>query len=79
LKRYNGRLVGPHLHGARRDPAGTRSFVSVVAEDCIIADALTKVVLARGMDADALLRARGATAYYHNTRSGWRVIGRESE
>jgi thiamine biosynthesis lipoprotein len=79
LKRYNGRLVGPHLHGARRDPAGTRSFVSVVAEDCIIADALTKVVLARGLDAETLLIARGATAYLHNTRSGWRVIGRESE
>ena len=79
LKRYNGRLVGPHLHGARRDPAGTRSFVSVVAEDCIIADALTKVVLARGLDAGPLLHARGATAYLHSTRSGWRVIGRESE
>jgi len=79
LKRYNGRLVGPHLHGARRDPAGTRSFVSVAAQDCIIADALTKVVLARGLEAEPLLRAYGATAYLHNTRSGWRVIGRESE
>lgn len=79
LKRHNGRLVGPHLHGARRAPAGTRSFVSVVAEDCIIADALTKVVLARGLEAGPLLRAYGATAYLHTARGGWRVMGRECE
>lgn len=79
LKRHDGRLVGPHLHGARRAPVGTRSFVSVVAEDCIIADALTKVALARGLKAGPLLRRYGATAYLHNARHGWRVIGRASE
>ncbi|MBY0510906.1 MAG: FAD:protein FMN transferase, partial [Rhodospirillaceae bacterium] len=78
LKRHDGRLVGPHLHGARRTPVGTRSFVSVVAEDCIIADALTKVALARGREAAPLLRTFGATGYLHNARHGWRVIGRES-
>jgi thiamine biosynthesis lipoprotein len=79
LKNHDGRLVGPHLHGARRAPVGTRSFVSVVAEDCIIADALTKVALARGREAEPLLRSYGATAYLHSARHGWRVIGRQSE
>jgi thiamine biosynthesis lipoprotein len=79
LKDHNGQSVGPHLHGARRIPVGTRSFVSVVAEDCIIADALTKVVLAQEAEAEPLLQAYGATAYLHNALQDWRVIGRQSE
>lgn len=79
LKRHDGRLVGPHLHGTQRGTVGTRSFVSVAAQECVMADALTKVVLARGADAEPLLRAYGATAYLHTARHGWRTIGRESQ
>ena len=75
LKSHEGREVGPHVHGLRMEAIGTSSFVSVVAEHCIAADALTKVVLASGADSEPLLRARGATAYVHDAGGGWRTIG----
>lgn len=50
-------IVDPHL-GPR--PAKARS-VTVIAERCAIADALTKVVSLRGPDAQALLTRLGAT------------------
>jgi len=77
-RRYRKRAVGPHVHGVDRRSVGTRSFVSVVAEQCMVADALTKVVLVQGAKANPLLCARGATAYIHTTRGGWRRIGRGS-
>ena len=52
-RRVQGHLVGPHLDGVRRRTVGTRSFVSVVAEQCTVADALTKVVLAKGQGGGA--------------------------
>lgn len=70
-----GRRAGPHLDWARRRPVGTRSFVSVAAPTCIVADALTKIVLARGDRAAGLLRRFGATAYLHTPRMGWRILG----
>jgi len=75
LKRHEGREVGPHLHGLQKCAVGTHSFVSVVAEDCIAADALTKVVLVGGAEFEHLLRARGAIAYLHDADGGWRTIG----
>ena len=78
LRQIGSRRVGPHLHGVRKRAVGTRSFVSVVAEACVVADALTKVVLARGAEAGPLLRTFGATAYLHSARGGWRVVGGES-
>ena len=45
------RAPGPHVHCTRRCAVGARSFVTVLAEDCIIADGLTKVVLAKGSKA----------------------------
>jgi thiamine biosynthesis lipoprotein len=75
LKPFQGIQVGPHLHGAQRTPVGIDSFVSVVAERCITADALTKVVLACGAEAGPLLWARQAAAYLHSADGGWRVIG----
>jgi len=64
-----------HLHGVRRTAVGERSFVSVLAEDCLSADALTKIVLALGPQADAFLWRCGATALLHNARDGWRTLG----
>ena len=78
-KRYGDRDVGPHVHGLKREAMGVDSFVSVVAEECIMADALTKVVLARGPDADTLLRELGAAAYLQTAGGDWQVMGRGTE
>jgi len=74
-QRLRGRLVGPHLDGRSGRGVGAHSFVSVVAEQCLVADALTKVVLARGMHAKTVLTAFGATAYLYSRRVGWRRVG----
>jgi len=74
-KRYRQNRVGPHVHGVSRKTIGTRSFVSVVAEDCVVADALTKVVLALGSKAKRILKSYNAIAYYHTARDGWRTLG----
>lgn len=78
LRHYESREVGPHLHGVQRLTVGTQTFVSVVAEECVWADALTKVVLARGAEAEPVLRAYGATAYLQSVSGGWQVIGGET-
>jgi len=65
--------VGPHVEGGTHRGVGTRSFVSVVAQDCMTADALTKIVLALGSDADSVLKAFNATAYFHD--GNWRTLG----
>jgi FAD:protein FMN transferase len=65
--------VGPHVNGETHRGIGTHSFVSVVAQDCMIADALTKVVLALGPGADAILKAHNATAYFLDGR--WQTFG----
>ncbi len=49
-------------------------FVTVCAPTCIDADALTKIVLALGHGAMALLRARSAMAHVYEA-DGWRTIG----
>lgn len=49
---------------------------SVVAPRCILADALTKVVLARGDAAHATLAAFGAQAWVHRAACGWRQLDR---
>jgi thiamine biosynthesis lipoprotein len=54
-----------------RRPVRPRTFAAVVAPLCIHADALTKVVLARGLTAGALLRRFGATALLHHPHTGW--------
>ncbi len=74
-RRRAGETTGPHLDGVRRRAVGARSFVTVLTEDCMTADALTKVVLAKGPKADSILRRQGAAAYLHSARSGWRKLG----
>jgi len=74
-REISGKAVGPHLDGTTRGSVGTRSFVSVVAEDCMIADALTKIVLAQGAAASDLLKRHDATAYFHDGIAGWQTFG----
>ncbi len=72
-KPLDGRNVGPHLDGRGRTSVGVESFVSVVAESCMNADGLTKVVLTLGEGATACLQAYGATAYFYD--GAWKTIG----
>jgi hypothetical protein len=47
----------------------------VMAEQCVIADALTKVVLGTRSRGAAILRQYGATAHVYTARSGWHTVG----
>ena len=64
-----------HLHGASKLAIDAGSTVSVAAPTCIVADALTKVVLAGGECAHAALRAFDAHAWRHDSRRGWQSLG----
>lgn len=67
---FHGSFVGPHV-GRGGISVGTQRFVSVAAHDCVTADALTKVVLAAGMDAEPILGRFDATAYFYDAGAGW--------
>ena len=67
---FNGSFVGPHV-GRGGISVGTQRFVSVAANDCLTADALTKVVLAAGIDAKPILGHFGAIAYFYEPGAGW--------
>jgi len=71
---HRGRLVSPHVHGEWRSPASTDRFVCVVAERCVVADALTKVVIAEGRRSWKLLRQFGASAHLHEPLRGWQRL-----
>lgn len=75
LRGYRDALVGPHVHGRNRASVGTDTFVSVAAADCLTADALTKVVLAAGPEAEAILCHFGAIAYFYEPGQGWTTLG----
>jgi FAD:protein FMN transferase len=63
-----------HVHGRTRAAVNACACVGVVAATCMIADALTKVVLAAGVPASAgVLAGFGAQACAHAAASGWRV------
>ncbi len=68
---------GPHVHGVSRAPARSDTTVSVVAESCVVADALTKVVLAGDAAVTAeVLAAFGAEASVHEPAIGWTRLAR---
>jgi thiamine biosynthesis lipoprotein len=75
----DGGIVGPHVDGVSGGSTGTNRFVSVAAADCVVADALTKVVMAAGAGAEAVLRRFGAAAYMFeaegNGRGSWTMMG----
>ena len=74
-RRYvSGRQVGPHVDGALRCPARTDRFVSVVSQQCMLADALTKVVMVKGMETYGLLQQLDATAYMYDSQAGWQLV-----
>jgi len=69
------RFPGLHVHGAHRRRIGLRTFACVVAERCIVADALTKVVLGTRAHGVTILHRYRATAHLYTARSGWQTLG----
>jgi thiamine biosynthesis lipoprotein len=63
-----------HIAPERSFGAQPRRFVSVLADRCIDADGLTKVVMALGDNARPVLAAWNAKAIVHETAAGWREI-----
>jgi thiamine biosynthesis lipoprotein len=73
-----GDWVSCHVSGRTRRAIDARTTVSVLAGRCVIADALTKVVLADEAQAIPLLRRFRAVAHVHHPThpgSGWRTAG----
>ena len=64
-----------HLHGVNRRAIIGGITVSVVALDCMLADALTKIVLACDRACAGLFEEFGADACLHDGRQGWRHVG----
>jgi thiamine biosynthesis lipoprotein len=64
------RSMALHFDGVRRRRSPPR-FVSVMAERCVHADALTKVVLVRGRAANPLLATYGASAAICSATLRW--------
>ena len=65
-----------HLLGVSRRAAEPDITVSVVAARCMVADALTKVVLAGGDVPPSVLAAFSAQAWTHRIAHGWRKLDR---
>ena len=72
----SGQDTSPHLDGVSRAPVSRFETASVVAPKCMIADALTKVVLSDCADVADVLTAFDARACVHDDADGWRVVGR---
>ena len=74
VRRRNALAAIAHWHGQRGVPLSSSCSVSVLATEGMIADALTKVVLASGATALPLLAHYGAVAYRHDEDDGWRPL-----
>jgi thiamine biosynthesis lipoprotein len=70
----NGEIRGPHVDTRNGTSVAVDRFACVVAETCVIADALTKPVLALGTESQQLLRQFGALAHFHDPALGWRHL-----
>jgi FAD:protein FMN transferase len=63
-----------HVDGVRRTPAMSDCFVSVIAEQCVVADALTKIVMLKGTESKILLGHFRASAHIYGPGAGWRHL-----
>ncbi len=75
IRIVSGHRAGPHRNGGTRRTVGSRSFVSVAAPSCMLADGLTKIVLALRDRSTSLLRRHSATAYLQSGTGEWRILG----
>ena len=67
---------GTHFDGARRAAARGCAFATVVADRCMLADALTKIALVGASECSAIMSQFGATAYICDKY--WQTIGVKS-
>lgn len=67
--------AGWHIDGRTRRSLNAKRFTCVLTEQCLYADALTKITLAAFEDAAALLEFYAATAYHYDAEHGWRMLG----
>jgi thiamine biosynthesis lipoprotein len=74
----NGEIRGPHVDAQLGRPVPTNRFACVIAESCLIADALTKPVLALGPQSEPILRQFGALAHFHDPAFGWSHLGKDA-
>ncbi|HXI88207.1 MAG TPA: FAD:protein FMN transferase [Parvularculaceae bacterium] len=70
-----GAAAGAHVDPADPGAVTPNRFVSVVAPQCVEADALTKVVMTRGLASAPCLAAFGAYAIMHDATLGWLELG----
>jgi thiamine biosynthesis lipoprotein len=70
-----GTAAGAHFAGAGGARAPGGRFVTVAAPTCLAADALTKVVLARGAASSGLLARHGARAFLREADGTWLSLG----
>jgi FAD:protein FMN transferase len=77
-RRHALRWVSSHVAGHTRHAIDARITVSVLARRCVVADALTKVVLADPHRGAEVLGDFSASAYIHHPDypgSGWKTLG----
>lgn len=71
----DARMRGSHVHGVTRAAVDGAMQVSVIADRCVIADALTKIVLAGDAAVTRqVLVTFGAKACVHDPASGWNLV-----
>ncbi len=73
-RRLQGMEAGPHVDTLKGHRRSAHRFVCVMAPRCMDADALTKVVMARGACSRSLLLYFDAWAVLHDEEFGWREI-----
>jgi FAD:protein FMN transferase len=66
---------GVHLDGRTKSELGSDVFASVIADSCIEADALTKVVLALKERCQPMMQRYRAAAHLYDAAHGWRHFG----
>jgi thiamine biosynthesis lipoprotein len=77
-RRHAGTWVSSHVAGQTREAVNAETTVSVLASRCVIADALTKVVMIDHTNATRILRRFNAAAYIHHPDypgAGWKALG----
>lgn len=68
--------VGSHFDGTTRRAIPFGMAVSVVADRCVVADALTKIVMSNAQAAQPVLETWNAEALVHGTDGERRIVGR---
>ncbi|TCV94729.1 thiamine biosynthesis lipoprotein [Luteibacter rhizovicinus] len=72
---FSTAATGPHIDGRHRSTMGLNQSVTVIAEQCMHADALTKVVMAMETQSADLLRHYNAVAYLQDAAGHWTQLG----